>query len=172
MKEQGFRNLLLVAGEHPKFVSSHYLRDAWPRCTPEWPSVSLEVGPMETEEYRPLVAAGADGLVVYQETYDREVYAEMHTAGPKRNFDWRLETPERAYAAGFRRLGISPLYGLADWRYEALSVAAHADYLLRNCWKAAADHFAAARCGRARANSSRSRTSPTANWRNSSAPSG
>jgi 2-iminoacetate synthase len=74
---------------------------------------------------------------VYQETYDRQVYAEMHTAGPKRNFDWRLETPERAYAAGFRRLGISPLYGLADWRYEALSAAAHADYLLRHCWKAA-----------------------------------
>jgi 2-iminoacetate synthase len=82
-----------------------------------------------------LVAAGADGLVVYQETYDRGVYADMHTAGPKRNFDWRLETPERAYAAGFRRLGISALYGLADWRYEALSVAAHAEYLLRNCWK-------------------------------------
>ena len=58
-------------------------------------------------------AAGADGLIVYQETYDREIYAKMHTAGPKRNFDWRLETPERAYAAGFRRLGISPLYGLA-----------------------------------------------------------
>ena len=62
---------------------------------------------METEDYRPLVAAGADGLVVYQETYDRKIYAEMHTAGPKRNFDWRLETPERAYAAGFRRLGIA-----------------------------------------------------------------
>ena len=80
--------------------------------------------------------AGADGLVVYQETYDRAVYADMHTAGPKRNFDWRLETPERAYAAGFRRLGIGALYGLADWRLEAISVAAHAAYLLRNCWKA------------------------------------
>jgi len=98
--------------------------------------VSLEVGPLETADYQPLVGAGADGLVVYQETYDRDVYAQMHTAGPKRNFDWRLETPERAYAAGFRRLGISPLYGLADWRYEAISVAAHAAYLLRNCWKA------------------------------------
>jgi 2-iminoacetate synthase len=137
LKAQGFRNLLLVAGEHPKFVSNNYLRDCIATLHPEWPSISLEVGPMETEEYRPLVAAGADGLVVYQETYDRKVYAEMHTAGPKRNFDWRLETPERAYAAGFRRLGISPLYGLADWRYEALSVAAHADYLLRHCWKAA-----------------------------------
>ena len=137
LKSQGFRNLLLVAGEHPKFVSNHYLRDCIAALHRDWPGISLEVGPMETEDYRPLVAAGADGLVVYQETYDRKVYADMHTAGPKRDFDWRLETPERAYAAGFRRLGISPLYGLADWRYEALSVAAHADYLLRHCWKAA-----------------------------------
>jgi 2-iminoacetate synthase len=137
LKSHGFRNLLLVAGEHPKFVSNGYLRDCIAALHADWPSVSLEVGPMETEDYRPLVAAGSDGLIVYQETYDREIYAQMHTAGPKRNFDWRLETPERAYAAGFRRLGISPLYGLADWRFEALSVAAHAEYLLRNCWKAA-----------------------------------
>jgi 2-iminoacetate synthase len=136
LHEQGFRNLLLVAGEHPKFVSNNYLRDCIAALHQDWPSVSLEVGPMETEEYRPLVAAGADGLVVYQETYDRGVYDEMHTAGPKKNFNWRLETPERAYSAGFRRLGIGALYGLADWRHEALSVAAHADYLLRNCWKA------------------------------------
>jgi 2-iminoacetate synthase len=136
LKEQGFRNVLLVAGEHPKFVSAAYLENCVRALHEEIPSVSLEVGPLETAAYRPLVAAGADGLVVYQETYDRNVYAQMHTAGPKRNFDWRLETPERAYAAGFRRLGISPLYGLADWRFEAISVAAHADYLLRNCWKA------------------------------------
>jgi 2-iminoacetate synthase len=136
LKSQGFRNILLVAGEHPKFVSNHYLRDCIAALHADWPGISLEVGPMETEDYRPLVAAGADGLVVYQETYDLKIYAEMHTAGPKRNFDWRLETPERAYAAGFRRLGIAPLYGLADWRYEALSVAAHAEFLLRHCWKA------------------------------------
>jgi 2-iminoacetate synthase len=133
---QGFRNVLLVAGEHPKFVSNHYLRDCVAALHEEIPSVSLEVGPMEADEYRPLVTAGADGLVVYQETYDRAVYQTVHTAGPKRNFDWRMETPERAYAAGFRRIGIGALYGLADWRYEALCVAAHAEYLLRNCWKA------------------------------------
>jgi 2-iminoacetate synthase len=137
LKSQGFRNILLVAGEHPKFVSNGYMRDCIAALHADWPGISLEVGPMETADYLPLVAAGADGLTVYQETYDRKVYAEMHTAGPKRNFDWRLETPERAYAAGFRRLGISPLYGLADWRYEAICAAAHADYLLRNCWKAA-----------------------------------
>jgi 2-iminoacetate synthase len=132
---QGFRNLLLVAGEHPKFVSNGYLVECVAALRPEVPGISLEVGPMETGDYQPLVQAGAEGLVVYQETYDREVYRAMHTAGPKRNFDWRLETPERAYAAGFRRLGIGALYGLSDWRLEALSVAAHADYLLRHCWR-------------------------------------
>lgn len=136
LDQQGFRNILLVAGEHPKFVSNNYLRDCVAMLHEEFPSVSLEVGPMETSEYNPLVDAGADGLVVYQETYDREIYGQVHTAGPKRDFDWRLDTPERAYAAGFRRLGIGALYGLADWRAEALSLAYHADYLLRACWKA------------------------------------
>ena len=135
LREQGFRNLLLVAGEHPKFVSNGYLAQCVRALREEVPGISLEVGPMETDDYRPLVAAGAEGLVVYQETYDRSLYAEMHTAGPKRNFDWRLETPGRAYAAGFRRLGIGALYGLADWRFEALCVAAHAAWLLKHCWK-------------------------------------
>jgi 2-iminoacetate synthase len=133
---QGFRNLLLVSGEHPKFVSNGYLAECVQALHEEVPSLSLEIGPMETDDYVPLVQAGAEGLVVYQETYNRAIYAEVHTAGPKRDFEWRLETPERAYAAGFRRLGIGALYGLGDWRLEALSLAAHADYLLRKCWKA------------------------------------
>ena len=134
--DQGFRNLLLVSGEHPKFVSEMYLAECVEALHTLVPSLSLEIGPMETEQYQPLVRAGAEGLVVYQETYDRALYRELHTAGPKRDFSWRLATPERAYAAGFRRLGIGALYGLADWRYEALCVAAHAEYLLRHCWKA------------------------------------
>ena len=136
LQEQGFRSILLVAGEHPKFVSPKYLTECIAALRPNFPGISLEVGPMEVSDYLPMVAAGAEGLVVYQETYDREAYAQVHTAGPKRDFDWRLETTERAYAAGFRRLGIGALFGLADWRLEAISVAAHAMYLLRHCWKA------------------------------------
>jgi len=136
LRAEGFRNLLLVAGEHPKFVSSGYLVECVRALREEAPGISLEVGPMETEQYQPLADAGAEGLVVYQETYDRAVYAQMHTAGPKRDFDWRLDTPERAYAAGFRRLGLGALYGMSDWRMEALCVAAHAQHLLRTCWRA------------------------------------
>ena len=132
---QGFRNILLVAGEHPKFVSNGYLESCLEALRERVPSLSIEVGPMETDDYRRVVGSGAEGLVVYQETYDRALYREMHTAGPKKDFDWRLETPERAYEAGFRRLGIGALFGLADWRREALALAAHAGYLLRHCWK-------------------------------------
>ena len=133
---EGFRHILLVAGEHPKFVSNGYLEQCVRRLAEVVPSVALEVAPMETPDYQPLVAAGAEGLIVYQETYHRPTYAEMHVHGPKKNFDWRLDCPERAYAAGFRRLGIGALFGLWDWRDEAVALAVHLDHLLRTCWKA------------------------------------
>lgn len=132
----GFRHILLVAGEHPRFVSEGYLEECLAALRDFVPTLAIEVGPMETPEYIPLVLAGCEGLVVYQETYDREAYAIYHTAGPKKHFDWRLECPERGYEAGFRRIGIGALMGLTEWRYDALRLAAHLDYLYRTCWKA------------------------------------
>ena len=118
----GFRNILLVAGEHPKFVSEGYLQECIDAIREFIPTIGIEVGPMENEQYGELVKQGAEGLVVYQETYQ--------------NFDWRLECPERAYAGGFRRIGIGALFGLADWKPEALALAAHLEYLYKHCWKA------------------------------------
>ena len=134
--EAGFRQILLVAGEHPKFVSADYLVECIRALTPHFPSIAIEVGPMQTDDYVPIVQAGAEGLVVYQETYQRGVYVELHTAGPKRDFDYRLDSPERAYAAGFRRLGIGALLGLWRWQDEAIALAAHVEYLLQRCWRA------------------------------------
>ncbi len=133
---EGFRAILLVAGEHPKFVSNTYLADCTRRLRAFVPSVSIEVAPMETEEYRHIVDAGADGVTVFQETYDPVAYAPLHPSGPKRDFAWRLDCPERAYAAGFRRIGIGALLGLAPWRTEAVRLAAHVEHLLKHCWKA------------------------------------
>lgn len=133
---EGFRSILLVAGEHPKFVSDRYLEDCLEALRNTVPSLGIEVGPMETPEYARMVRSGAESLVVYQETYDRDAYARFHTAGPKRKFDWRLECPERGYDGGFRRIGIGVLFGLAPWRQEALALAAHLEYLQRRGWKA------------------------------------
>ena len=131
----GFRQLLLVAGEHPKFVSRDYLADCVRALLNDFSSISIEIAPMETEDYVPIVEAGAEGLVVYQETYNRAIYDQLHLAGPKRDFAWRLLCPERGYDAGFRRIGIGALLGLAPWREEAVALAAHLEYLLKRCWK-------------------------------------
>ena len=131
----GFRQLLLVAGEHPKFVSSDYLAECVRALRNDFSSISIEVAPMETEDYIRMVEAGSEGLVVYQETYNRAIYDQLHLAGPKKDFGWRLACPERGYDAGFRRLGIGALFGLAPWREEAIALASHLEYLLKRCWK-------------------------------------
>ena len=136
LARQGFRQILLVAGEHPKFVSGDYLAKCVQALQSDFSSISIEVAPMETDDYLPIVEAGAEGLVVYQETYNRAVYAEMHTAGPKRDFNFRLDCAERGYRAGFRRLGIGVLLGLSAWREEVVALAAHLEYLLKHCWQA------------------------------------
>ena len=136
LARQGFRQILLVTGEHPRFAGRDYLAECVHALAPCFSSISIEVGPMKVEDYTPVVKAGAEGLVVYQETYSREVYAEMHTAGPKRDFNFRLDCIERGYAAGFRRLGVGALIGLSPWQDEVIALAAHLEYLFKRCWQA------------------------------------
>jgi 2-iminoacetate synthase len=133
---RGFRHLLLVAGEHRVEVSADYLVACIERLRPLVPSLSIETQTWSDDTYARLVAAGLEGVVHYQETYDRQRYAEVHASGWKRDFDRRLNSTERAAASGVRRLGIGALLGLAtDWRADVLAVAAHADFLLRNYWR-------------------------------------
>jgi 2-iminoacetate synthase len=136
LRARGFRHLLLVSGEHRVEVSADYLVDVVTRLAPTVPSISLETQTWSDDTYARLVHAGAEGVVHYQETYDRSRYAEVHVAGWKRDYDRRLAATERAAAAGIRRLGIGALLGLAeDWRADVLAVAAHAAFLVRRFWR-------------------------------------
>ena len=131
----GFRHLLLVSGEAPRIVTMEYLAQAIAKLRPLFSSVSIEIYPMPSDGYRALIRHGVDGLVVYQETYDKRRYGEVHPVGKKADYRWRLETPERGGEAGFRRLGIGALLGLDDWRVEGFFLALHGRYLLRRFWK-------------------------------------
>ena len=136
LTRQGFRHLLLVSGEHARIVSKDYLVDCVRALAPIVPSLSIEVQVWDEDTYRRLVAAGADGLVVYQETYDSSTYEAVHLKGKKRNYDWRLGALDRGAAAGMRRLGLGALLGLhPDWRADAISVAAHAQALIHRWWR-------------------------------------
>ena len=136
LRSRGFRHVLLVAGEHARIVSKDYLVECVRTLAPHLPSLAVEVQVWDTATYRRLVEAGCDGLVVYQETYDRATYAAVHLKGKKRNYDWRLAAPDRGAEAGMRKLGIGALLGLHnDWRTEALALATHAQALVRRWWR-------------------------------------
>lgn len=136
LHRRGFRHILLVAGEHARIVSKGYLEECVAAVAAEFAQVSVEVQVWDTDTYRRLVAAGCDGVVVYQEVYDRATYPQVHLKGKKRNYAWRLAAPDRAAEAGMRRLGIGALLGLhPDWRSEAISLAAHASGLIHRWWR-------------------------------------
>jgi 2-iminoacetate synthase len=136
LKRRGFRHLLLVSGEHARVVSKDYLIECVRTLASEVPSISVEVQVWDTATYRRLVEAGCEGLVVYQETYDRSTYDAVHRKGKKRNYDWRLAAPDRGAEAGMRHLGIGALLGLhPDWRFDALALAVHARALVRRWWR-------------------------------------
>jgi 2-iminoacetate synthase len=136
LHDLGFRHLLLVSGEAPHIVTLEYLTQVVEKLRPWSSSVSVEVYPLATSDYEILSAAGVDGLVVFQETYNEGRYKDFHPEGKKQDYGWRLETPERGGAAGFRRLGIGALLGLENWRVEGFFLALHARYLLKTCWRA------------------------------------
>lgn len=136
LHRRGFRHVLLVSGEHARIVSKDYLVECVTKVAPMFAQVGVEVQVWDTDTYRRMVEAGADGVVVYQEVYDRDTYASVHLKGKKRNYPWRLAAPDRAAAAGMRRLGIGALLGLHhDWRSEAISVAAHGRALIHRWWR-------------------------------------
>jgi 2-iminoacetate synthase len=134
---RGFRHLLLLTGEHQRITGVDYLEQALRALAGVVPQLSIEVQVWSEDEYRRLAAAGCDGVVIYQETYDRRSYADYHVAGKKRDYDWRLAGPERAGRAGIRRLGVGALLGLHDpWRSDVIATAAHARFLMRRFWRA------------------------------------
>jgi 2-iminoacetate synthase len=133
---RGFRNILLVSAEHPKRVGVDYVAQCVRETKLHASYVGLEIAAAEEEEYRSYVDAGCDGVVLYQETYDPDVYAAHHLGGPKKRFAWRMDALERAARGGIRHLGIGALLGLGDWQFEALALLAHARWLERHCWRA------------------------------------
>jgi 2-iminoacetate synthase len=127
----GLKHLLVLTGESRQQTPVSYIRDCLFILRRYFSSVSIEIYPLETAEYVELANSGVDGITIYQEVYDEAVYRRLHPFGPKQNYRFRLEAPERAGRAGMRTIGIGALLGLNDWRSEAFRTAMHAAYLQR-----------------------------------------
>ena len=133
----GFGHILLLTGEHPRIAGVDYIEHAIILAKQHFPSVSLEIFPGTVEDYARYAKAGANGVTLYQETYDPVLYQKLHPTGPKSNYASRLEGPDRALLGGIRQLGIGALLGLADWRQEGAYLGLHAALLQKKYWQAA-----------------------------------
>lgn len=135
IKSYGYEHLLLVTGEHPKKAGFDYLKMVIDLLKTHFSLISLEVQPLETDEYKQLVYSGLNTVYIYQETYNEQNYPNYHLAGKKRDFKYRLETPERLGKAGIYKIGLGNLIGLENWRTEAFFTVLHLQYLKKNYWK-------------------------------------
>jgi len=135
IKKQGFNHILLVTGEANHTVHVDYFKKAIEIIKPHFANISIEVQPLEQNEYEELQQAGVYAVLVYQETYCQEKYGLYHPKGKKSNFHYRLETPERIGNAGIHKIGLGVLLGLEDWRTDSFFCALHLDFLQKKFWQ-------------------------------------
>ncbi len=129
IRETELQNILILTGEDHHRSSVDYILGAIDILKDYFQSISIEIYPLDTEDYKKMVERGVDGLSVYQETYDEEVYDRVHLSGPKKNYLYRLDAPERGLKAGIRSVTIGPLLGLAKWQKETFFGGLHLEYL-------------------------------------------
>lgn len=130
-----FDNLLLVTGENPRAAGVDYIERALGICRPYFNNLSIEVMPLSSEDYYRLTQAGLNGVVCFQETYNRTNYKLYHPAGMKSDFEWRLGGFDRMGQAGVHKIGMGVLIGLEEWRTDTTMLALHLQYLRKRYWK-------------------------------------
>lgn len=135
LKAKGYNHILLVTGEANSTVGVEYIKNAIQLIRSKFANISIEVQPMDEEEYRQLIEAGLYAVLVYQETYHRAEYKKHHPKGKKSNFDYRLDTPDRLGKAGIHKIGLGALFGLEDWRVDSFFTALHLKYLQKKFWQ-------------------------------------
>ncbi len=135
IKEKGYDHILLVTGEANKTVGVPYIKHAIELINDKFSNITIEVQPLNQEEYEALIEAGLYAVLVYQETYHRAEYKKHHPKGKKSNFNYRLDTPDRLGKAGIHKIGLGALFGLEDWRADSFFTALHLKYLQKTYWK-------------------------------------
>ncbi len=132
---QGFKNILLVSGEDRENTPPEYFVALARRIRRLFSSIQVEIYSLNCEEYRLLTENGIDGVTMFQETYNREIYNDVHAFGPKSDYDNRIDAVERAASAGMTFVGLGALLGISDWRAESFYLGLHADYIRKKYWR-------------------------------------
>ncbi|MBU0744661.1 MAG: [FeFe] hydrogenase H-cluster radical SAM maturase HydG [Gammaproteobacteria bacterium] len=132
---QGHKRLLLVSGETYPQDDFQYILDAIKAVYEvanqhgEIRRVNVNLAPLDTDDFKRLKDAAIGTYQLFQETYHRDTYSQVHVSGKKADYDWRLSVFDRAIPSGIDDVGIGALFGLYDWRFEVLALLEHSNYL-------------------------------------------
>ena len=133
--EQGHKRVLVVAGEsYPKEGFDYVLKAietvySVKSGRGEVRRVNANVAPLTVDEFKLLKAAKIGTFQLFQETYHRATYSQMHVAGRKKDYDWRVTAIDRAMTAGINDVGIGVLFGLYNWKFEIMAMLQHIRHL-------------------------------------------
>ncbi len=135
LKALGFEEILMLTGERTNRADFEYVKKAVVLAAKHFHNVTVEVFPMEADEYKGLVEAGCTGVTMYQETFHPEQYERMHRWGPKSDYNGRIDAPDRMLSGGIRTIGLGVLLGLSDPIYDLLTLFIQVKHLQKKYWK-------------------------------------
>ena len=135
LQDMGHKRLAIEAGEDPKMNPIEYILE----CIDTIYSirhkngairrVNVNIAATTVENYRRLKDAGIGTYILFQETYHKKSYLELHPTGPKHDYDYHTEAMDRAMEGGIDDVGLGVLFGLEKYRYEFAGLLMHAEHL-------------------------------------------
>ncbi len=135
LQDMGHKRLALEAGEDPKNNPIEYILECIDTIysikhkNGEIRRVNVNIAATTVENYRRLKEAGIGTYILFQETYHKESYLELHPTGPKHDYAYHTEAMDRAMEGGIDDVGIGVLFGLDKYRYEFAGLLMHAEHL-------------------------------------------
>ena len=135
LQDMGHKRLALEAGEDPvRNTMEYYLESIKTIYSIKHKNgairrVNINIAATTVDNYRLLKEAGIGTYILFQETYHKESYLQLHPTGPKHNYDYHTEAMDRAMEGGIDDVGIGVLFGLDKYRYEFAGLLMHAEHL-------------------------------------------
>lgn len=135
LQDMGHKRLAVEAGEDPVNNPLEYILESIDTIysikhrNGAIRRVNVNIAATTVEDYKKLKNAGIGTYILFQETYNKQAYQELHPAGPKSDYNYHTEAMDRAMEAGIDDVGCGVLFGLDKYRYELVGVIMHAEHL-------------------------------------------
>ena len=135
LQDMGHKRLAIEAGEDPKNNPIEYILEciktiyAVNHKNGAIRRVNVNIAATTVENYRKLKDAGIGTYILFQETYHKESYLQLHPTGPKHDYDYHTEAMDRAMEGGIDDVGLGVLFGLEMYKYEFAGLIMHAEHL-------------------------------------------